>query len=126
MLVIASSKNNLKPGFNVVFKNESFKCAFITYSEAYSDKTVKEMKRHNTTDEIFILLKGEASIFIYEEGKKAEKIHMKKHKAYNITKNTWHHVTVSHDAELFVIENSNCSSENTEALYLSNENCLIE
>lgn len=101
-----------------ILKNEEFKCAFITYSDAYSEKNIKELKRHNTTDEVFILLKGNATILTYTDGNEIVKTDMEKGKAYNITKSTWHHVSVSVDAQLFVVENSNCTSENTDVMYL--------
>ena len=43
-------------GFETVVMNERFKCAFITHSAYYSFGKVDHMKRHNNTDEIFVLL----------------------------------------------------------------------
>lgn len=119
MLEITCPDSINKPGFDIVIKNERFQCAFITYSDIYACGPIKEMKRHNITDEIFVLLNGEATLFIYEEGREIEKTVLEKNKAYNVTKGTWHYLAVSDDACLFVTERSDCVKEDTEILNFS-------
>ena len=63
-----TSETTKKAGFDAVIKNDSFKCAFITHSPSYAFGTVEEMKGHNETDEIFVLLDGRAVMLIYENG----------------------------------------------------------
>lgn len=50
---------NLK-GFNSVFKSDSWQIATITYDTQYSKEGFDHMKRHLTTDEVFVLINGEA------------------------------------------------------------------
>ena len=40
---------------------------------------------------------------------------------YNIPKGEWHHITVSHDATVLVVENSNTTKENSESKFLESE-----
>ena len=40
---------------------------------------------------------------------------------YNIPKGEWHHITVSRDATVLVVENANTSKENSESKFLESE-----
>ena len=86
-----TSETSTKAGFDAVIKNESFKCAFITHSPAYAFGKVVEMKRHNETEEIFVLLKGRAVMLIYEDGIFSE-YELSENTAYNVHKKTWHYL----------------------------------
>jgi len=107
MITVAKQYGN---GFTTLVASEGWKVAFITYSEQYD--VLREMKRHLKTDEVFILLQGSAVLYIKED--KLEQYEMQKNTVYNVKKNTWHHVKVSFDAVVAVVENSNTTKENTE------------
>lgn len=107
-----TEKKAEKEGFDAVFTNERFKCAFIKRSENYSFGKVMEMKKHNETDEIFVLLKGEA-VMLTLEGDNYIKTQLAKNSAYNVAKGTWHYLAVSDDAEIFVVENQDTTSQNS-------------
>jgi len=104
-------------GFNVIAENPCFKCAFIKHSEQYSFGDVIEMKRHNETDEIFVLLCGNAVMLTFENNSFKETI-LEKETAYNVTKGTYHYLALSEDAIAFVTEKANTSKENTDVLKL--------
>lgn len=108
-------KENTKEGFEDAVVYGDWKVAYITYSEQYSE--LREMKRHTKTDEVVILLCGTALISTYENGTLL-RTQMEKGKLYNIKKNTWHHISISKDAMLFAIENSDTTKENTERMIL--------
>lgn len=112
-----------KEGFDIVFKNEKFKCAFIKHSNAYSFGSVYEMKRHNETDEIFVLLKGKAVMLTMEEGKFLE-TELEKNTAYSVQSGTWHYLALSGDAQVFVTENADTDSSNTDIIELGEEYLL--
>lgn len=116
MLVADTSK---KQGFDTVVKAESFKCAFITHSPMYSFGKVSEMKRHNKTDEVFVLLSGSAVMLIYENGKFTE-YKLSQKVAYNVKAQTWHYLGVSEDAMLFVTENADTDATNSDVITLEN------
>lgn len=97
--------------FKAVLEFEGWKIGLLRYSERFSD--FKVMERHLQTDEAFVLLDGEATL--YEEENSYE---MKKCKVYNVKKGLWHHIVVSKNATVLVIENSNTSKDNTERKYL--------
>ena len=105
-----------KSGFcpQVIF--EGFKTAFITYSEDYGERKI--FKRHLETDEVFVLIDGGAVIFTHEGGAVVA-TPLERGRSYNVKKSTWHHVQVTSDALLFVVENSNTTRENTEIMSAS-------
>ena len=107
-----------KRGFDVVVKNESFKCAFITHSPAYSFGEVSEMKRHNETDEIFVLLCGRAVMLTYENGEFSQR-KLLPNTEYNVRAKTWHYLAVSEDALVFVTERADTDSTNSEIITLA-------
>lgn len=111
------SKKAQGDGFNVITKNPCFKCAFIKHSKQYSFGDVTEMKRHNETDEIFVLLSGHAVMLTFENDNFKETV-LEKETAYNVTKGTYHYLALSEDAIVFVTENADTSKENTDVLML--------
>ena len=100
-------------GFDTLHTFEGWKVAFITYAEQYGE--LKIVKRHTNTDEVFILVKGKAMLFTADGDEPLQTTVLEKEKLYVVKKNTWHHLKVSEDALLIVVENSNTSKENTES-----------
>ena len=100
-------------GFDIVHTFEGWKVAFITYAAQYGE--LKILKRHTKTDEAFLLVKGEATLFTADGDDPLEETALQKEKIYVVKSNTWHHLQVSEDALLIVIENSDTSKENTES-----------
>ena len=93
--------------FKVMMQFEGWKIGFLRYSERFSE--FKQLERHLETDEAFVLLSGEAVLYT-----ETETVELEKCKLYNIPKGEWHHITVSNDATVMVVENSNTSKDNTE------------
>lgn len=93
--------------YKVMMQFEGWKIGLLRHSDRFSKFT--QLERHTKSDEAFALLGGSA--VLYTEG---ESVKMEKCKLYNIPKGEWHHITVSEDATVIVIENSNTSKDNTE------------
>ena len=106
-------------GFDLLHSFEGWKVAFITYAEQYDE--LKILKRHTQTDEAFVLVKGEATLYATDEDFKFTTMRLEKEKLYIVENNTWHHLKVSKDATLIVVENSNTTKENTESRVLDRE-----
>ncbi len=97
--------------FKAVLQFEGWKIGLLRYGERFSD--FKVMERHLETDEAFVLLEGDATLYEEENTYKMEKC-----KVYNVKKGLWHHIVVSKNATVLVVENSNTTKENTERKYL--------
>ena len=104
---------NYKNGFYPMAKTDKWQVAYITHSDAYGN--LKELKRHMTTDEVIILVHGNATLYTYENGKVVS-IEMSKDVLYNIKRATWHHLKISEDALLIAVEDSDITKETTERM----------
>lgn len=93
--------------FKTVMESDGWKVGFLRYSQRFSE--FKQLERHLKTDEVFVLLEGRAVLYTEDES-----CEMKKCTLYNIPKGVWHHITVSRDATVMVVENRDTSAENTE------------
>lgn len=120
------TKRTTQEGFEPIFQNPNFKCAFITPSPQYAFGKVKEMKRHNDSDEVFVLLSGSAVLLTREEdGTEYTKTPLEYQTAYNVKQSTWHYLAVSEDALVFVAESGSMKRENTETTNMETENLWI-
>ena len=99
------------PGFRVLKQFEGWKIGILRYNDRFSK--LSELERHLKTDEVFVLLEGSATLYAEKE-----KCVMRKGVLYNIPKGVWHHIVVSEDATVMVVENSDTSKDNTEKMKL--------
>lgn len=109
-------------GFNSVFKSEMWQIATITYDTQYSKECFDSMKRHLTTDEVFILINGSAILHTVENGI-LKNIIVESGRIYCVRRGTWHYLEVSRDALLAVVENNNLLPGQTESMELE---CLLQ
>lgn len=124
---MVQKKTVSKPGFCVVCKNDAFQCAFITESGQYAPGRITEMKRHRESDEVFVLLKGKATLVTADPSRKRYVTTViESGPSYCVEAGTWHYLAVSEDAMLFVTENSAVSSENTDVISIVEENITVE
>ena len=98
-------------GFKVLMEHGEWKIGMLRYCERFAH--LGEFERHLLTDEAFMLLSGEATLYT-----DSESIKMENGKLYNIPASVWHHIVVSEDASVLVVENRNTSKENTEKKYI--------
>lgn len=93
-------------GFRVLLESGEWKIGFLRYCERFSK--FDEMEQHLFTDESFVLLTGNARLYTEQEC-----IDMKTETLYTVPACEWHHIVVSSDATVLVVENRETSRENT-------------
>lgn len=93
--------------FQVMTQFEGWKIGLLRFSQRFS--THNQMERHLLTDEVFVLLSGSAELYVEDQT-----ILMEAKTLYCVKKGVWHHIVVSEDATVLVVENSSTSKENTE------------
>ena len=96
-------------GYEPAVRFEAWRAAYLRYADCYDNIT--QLERHNLTDEVFMLLEGEATLII---GKEMREVPMEKHKIYNVKKGIYHNIRVSRDAKVFIVENDNTARENSD------------
>jgi ureidoglycolate hydrolase len=83
---------------------------------------VTYLEYHAQTDEVFMLLKGEATLLISGGDEKPERISMVKmqpSECYNVKAGVWHGIFLQSGGSVAIVENSDTSRENSEYYYLS-------
>lgn len=105
-----------KEGFDRLFTSEGWQIAAITYADQYSEENHRNLSRHMTTDEVFVLVTGEACLYTTEDGSTLEAIPLERGRIYCVKKATWHSLAVSRDAFLAVAENAPLRPEDTERM----------
>jgi len=111
-------------GYSPVVDFESWRVAILNYCDELLPQNIYNMQRHNETDEVFVLLKGDFILYIGEGKEKVEKIHAVKlqpFKMYNVKKGVWHNHTLSKDASVLIVENRETSAQNSPRIDITPE-----
>lgn len=117
-------KEYTQEGYSPVIDFQTWRVAILNYCEELETQNIIKFQKHNETDEVFVLLKGECTLFISEGKEDVGNIYhipMKKSKLYNIRKSTWHSHTLSKDAMVLIIENVNTDLSNSPEILLNEE-----
>mgnify|MGYP002589303182 CR=1 FL=1 len=105
-------------GYKALVYYNGWRVAIINYAEHFDETNFEKIERHLETDEVFILIDGQATLVV---GTDCKQIPMEKGKIYNIKKNGWHGIFVNKlypETKVIVVENADTSKENTEYLYI--------
>ncbi len=92
--------------------------AFLHHGDRFEEKNFSKIERHMESDEVFVLLEGEATLVI---GKELNKVKMHPHKIYNVPKGVWHHIFTKEGAKVLIVENENTSAENSEYMEIHHD-----
>ncbi len=98
-------------GYLPLVRFGGWRVATLNYCEDFNPVNFHQVERHNETDEVFVLLTGEATLII---GEQLEKVPMEKGKVYNVRQGVWHHIWVSRDAQVLIVENLDTATENSD------------
>ena len=114
----------LGPGYQPLIDFETWRVAILNFLDEIHPERIDYMERHNETDEVFILIKGEAVLLLGEGEDKIRKIHsqkMEQGKIYNIKKAVWHSVLISRDGSILIVENQNTGTGNSDYVSLDED-----
>jgi ureidoglycolate hydrolase len=117
MIVGESFEQTYKP----VLEFDGWKVAMLRYFNAVERNNFYRVERHWNTNEIFILTDGEANLIVCDGEDNPKEIYvfpMKQNVAYDIQKSVWHHVVMSKDAHIILIERSETGLDTTDYFVL--------
>lgn len=103
-------------GYRPVVDYGNWRVAILNYCDELLPENITKMQRHDETDEVFVLLKGEFMLFIGEGKDSIDKIHgvsLEPLKMYNVKKGVWHTHTLSPDAMVLIVENRDTDLSNS-------------
>ncbi|MEZ0396290.1 MAG: cupin domain-containing protein [Anaerolineales bacterium] len=104
-------------GYQPLIDYGAWRVAILNYLEGLHPERIDSVERHTQTDEVFVLLKGEAVLFVGEgepQVERLEPIVMQAGKIYNVRKNVWHTIVLSRDASVLIVENCDTGQHNSE------------
>ena len=101
-------------GYNPTMNFESWRVAIANFGDHFDERKYNYLERHLLTDEVFVLLSGEARLVI---GCDFSETVMQQGKIYNVKKGAYHALLMEKDAKVLIVENHNTSRENTEYHY---------
>ena len=105
-------------GYAPVVDFQAWRVAMLNYIDELEPDKIDNFQCHNETDEVFILLSGKCILFCAEVDDKNNIIdiiswNMEIHKTYNIKRGVYHTHTLSEDAKVLIVENSDTGDHNS-------------
>lgn len=111
-------------GYQAVIDYMEWRVAILNYIDELEIQNITSMQKHNETDEVFVLLKGNCTLFTGEMGDsigEIDSIAMEPLKLYNVKRGVWHTHTLDKEGSVLIIENRNTDVDNSPRLELSEE-----
>jgi ureidoglycolate hydrolase len=111
-------------GYRPLIDFATWRVALLRWEESLLPENIGMMERHTETDEVFVLLEGQATLILGGNSEKVDGIHpqeLEVGKLYNVKQDAWHTIQLSQDASILIVENRDTGEENTEYCRLSGE-----
>ena len=103
-------------GYVPMIDFESWRVAILNYCEELEVQNLKTMQKHDESDEVFVLLSGNCTLFTGGNGEQIGEIHMISmvpKKLYNVKKGVFHTHTLDIAGSVLIVENQNTCDENS-------------
>lgn len=96
-------------GYHPFLINKNWQVAKLNYCIEQKLTSIDKMEKHIKTDEVFILLEGEAILIEakFVNGWEFYFYRMEKNKIYNVKAGVWHNIILFKGAETLIIEKNN-------------------
>ena len=104
-------------GYLPLIDFNTWRVAILRWEQASLPENIDRMERHTQTDEVFVLLEGQATLVLGGNSDLVDGIQpqaLELCKLYNVKQNTWHTVLLSRDVSILIIENRNTGEGNSE------------
>ena len=104
-------------GFHPIIICNDWRVAVLNYFDVVEKELLCRMERHPETDEVFVLRDGSAWLITGGDGARPDGIEtfpMESGTIYNIRKNVWHHIVMTPETSVLLVENADTSEANSE------------
>ena len=111
-------------GYNPFLIRNNWQVAQLNHVAGQGFKDIEKIDIHLHTDEVFILLKGQAILIAVDKNEDRlsfQLVNMKEGVTYNIPKMTWHNIAMSADAQVIIIEDANTHLGDFDYYYMNEE-----
>jgi len=106
----------LGEGYKPLIDFNCWRVAVLRYLDELQPDRISYFERHNETDEVFVLLQGQAVLFMGEGDETVETVSpvvMRNGVFYNVKRGAWHTAALSRDASILLVENRDTARENS-------------
>jgi ureidoglycolate hydrolase len=106
----------IDPGYKPVIDFGEWRVAILNFLDEILPDRIESMERHNESDEVFVLLKGQGILFLGEGETQIKKVHsqiIEPGKIYDVKRSVWHAVVLSQDGSVLIVENRNTCQDNS-------------
>ncbi|MDO6684652.1 MULTISPECIES: hypothetical protein [unclassified Agarivorans] len=112
-------------GYSPVVDFQTWRVAILNYIDELETPLINNFQCHLDTDEVFVLLAGRCILFCAETSKnrlgKIVAQDMQTGKIYNIKQGVYHTHTLSPDAKVLIVENSDTCDNNSPKISISKD-----
>jgi ureidoglycolate hydrolase len=115
-------------GYQPLIDFGTWRVAFLRYIDELIPWNITRVERHLETDEVFVLLDGQAVLFLGGGEERVENLApvvMEPGRLYNVKCNAWHTIVLSHDATILLVENRDTGQANMEYSLLRAVHCQL-
>lgn len=100
-------------GYLPLVFSDGWQVALLNWVPLFELSNAGEIERHNHTDEVFILWRGQALIFV-SNGEQLQAVEMQQGLVYNVPRGVWHNLLATRDASWIIVENRDTHLGDTE------------
>ena len=103
-------------GYLPLITYQSWRVAELRYCEELEVKNLDKMQKHDETDEVFVLLEGDFTLFLGGNGEhigEIEAIKLEPLKLYNVKRGTYHTHTPEKNSTVLIVENVDTTDDNS-------------
>lgn len=103
-------------GYKPVWDYNQWRVAVLLPDVSNDFMTFKSFGKHNTTEELFVLLEGEAYMVLggkEEQATNLEILPLKKNRIVVVEEKEWHLVLLKENAKVLIVENVDTSNSNS-------------
>lgn len=113
-----------KTDYQPLVDYEGWRVAVLAFCENTKLEKIKTMQKHNETDEVFVLVRGNCTLITAGNEDKPSELSVMKmepQKVYNVKKGFWHNHILDEEGIVVIIENQDTTDDNSPILPLTEE-----
>lgn len=96
-------------GYKPFLIRDGWQVAQLNFLPGHEPRNIRKMEVHRWTDEVFVLVKGKATLITvrsWEDKFVVDCTRLKKGVTYNVPAGVWHNIAMGRDAQLIIVERS--------------------
>ena len=115
-------KTTEEEGYHSLIYSAGWRTALLRDAPRFRREHIHTLQRHNTSDELFVLLSGTCTLLVGDGGETSGTIYsieMAPCRLYNVRRGVWHNCATNAGTVLLIVENADVSPENTDTIFVS-------